>query len=153
MKNWFIGKGPDAGKDWRQEEKGATEDEMVGWHRWLSGNESEKSPEDSEGQRSPACCSPWGRKDSDMTERLGNNNTTASSRSECMASGIWGIDEKERQGQESREKERAVSCFFSQTKPLESPSFTLETNESWTVSNRGFPLTHDSPSMETQDSA
>ena len=57
-------------KDWRQEEKGATEDEMVGWHHQLSGNESEQSPEDSEGQRSPACCSPWGRKESDTTERL-----------------------------------------------------------------------------------
>ena len=49
QKSWLIGKDPDAGKDWRQEEKGATEDEMVGWHHWLSGHEFEQTPGDSEG--------------------------------------------------------------------------------------------------------
>ena len=48
-KCWFIGKDPDAGKDWRQEEKGATEDEMVGWHHWLNGYELEQTPGDGEG--------------------------------------------------------------------------------------------------------
>ena len=57
-KNWLIGKDPDAGKDWRQE-KGATEDKMVGGHHWLNGHEFEKAPGDSEGQRSIVCCSPW----------------------------------------------------------------------------------------------
>ena len=66
MKNWFIGKDPDAGKDWRQE-KGITEDEMVGWHHQLNGHEFEQTPGDGEGQRSLACCSPWGHKESDMT--------------------------------------------------------------------------------------
>ena len=51
-KNWLIGKDPDAGKDWRWEKKGMTEDEMVGWHHWLSGHEFEQSPRDSEGQGS-----------------------------------------------------------------------------------------------------
>ena len=54
-----LGKDPDAGKDWGQEEKGATEDEMVGWHHWLNGQEFEQTPGNSEGQGSPACCSPW----------------------------------------------------------------------------------------------
>ena len=59
-KNQLIGKDPDAGKDWRQKEKGAAEDEMVGWHHRLSGHEFEQTLGDSEGQGSLACCSPWG---------------------------------------------------------------------------------------------
>ena len=58
-KNRLIGKDPDAGKDWRQEEKGVTEDEMVGWHHQLKGSKSEQTSGDSEGQGSLACCSPW----------------------------------------------------------------------------------------------
>ena len=54
VKNWFTGKDPDAGKDWRREEKGMTEDEMVGWHHWLNGHEFEQTSGDSEGQGSPA---------------------------------------------------------------------------------------------------
>ena len=57
----FTGKDPDAGKDWRQEEKGMTVDEMVGWHHWLNGHEFEQALGDGEGQRSLACCSPWCR--------------------------------------------------------------------------------------------
>ena len=67
-KNWLIGKDPDAGKDWRQEEKGMTEDEMVEWHHCLDGQEFEQALGDDEEQRSLACCSPWGGKESDMTE-------------------------------------------------------------------------------------
>ena len=70
MKSQLFGKDPDAGKDWRQEEKGTTEDEMVGWHHWLDGHEFEQIPGVGDGQESLACCSPWGLKDSDMTERL-----------------------------------------------------------------------------------
>ena len=55
-----LGKDPDAGTDWRREEKGTTEDEMVGWHHWLSGHEFEETPGDGGGQRSLACHSPWG---------------------------------------------------------------------------------------------
>ena len=65
VKNWLIGKDPDVGKDWRQEEKGTTEDEMVGWHHWLDGHEFEQAPRDGVGQRNLACCSPWGRKESE----------------------------------------------------------------------------------------
>ena len=69
VKSWFIGKDPDAGKDWGQEEEtGVTEDEMVGWHRQLNGHEFEQTPGDSGGQRSLACCSnPWGCKELDVT--------------------------------------------------------------------------------------
>ena len=63
VKNWHIGKDPDAGKDWRQEEKGTTEDELVGWHHRLDGHEYEQTPGDAEGQESLECCSPCGRKE------------------------------------------------------------------------------------------
>ena len=65
-KNWLIGKDPAAGKDWRQE-KGMTEDEMVGWHHRLNGYEFEQALGVGDGQGSVACCSPWGYKESDMT--------------------------------------------------------------------------------------
>ena len=73
-KNLLIGKDPDAGKDWRQEEKGMTENKMGGWHYQLNGHEFERAPRDSEGQWSQACHSPWGRKESDVTEQLNNNS-------------------------------------------------------------------------------
>ena len=70
VKNWLTGKDPDAGKEWRQEEKGTTEDEMVGWHHWLDGHEFEQALGVGDRQGSLVCCSPWGCKKSDMTERL-----------------------------------------------------------------------------------
>ena len=66
-KSWLIGKDPDAGQDWRQEEKRATEDEMVGSHHWLNGHQFKQTQGDSEGQGSLECCSPWGREESDTT--------------------------------------------------------------------------------------
>ena len=73
VKNWLSEKGPDAGEDCRQEEKGMTEDEMVEWHHWLNGLEFEQTLGDGEGQGSLVCCSPWGYKESDTTEWLNNN--------------------------------------------------------------------------------
>ena len=70
VKNWLIWKDPDAGKDWRQEEKGTTGDEMVGWHHRLSGHEFEQAPGVGDRQGSLACHSPWGGKELDMTEHL-----------------------------------------------------------------------------------
>ena len=70
----LIRKDTDAGKDWRQEENGMTKDEMVGRHHWLNGHEFEQAVGDGEGQGSLASCSPWGRKESDTTEWLNNNN-------------------------------------------------------------------------------
>ena len=69
-KNWLIGKDPGVGKDWRQEEKGMTEDEMVGWHHWLHRHECEQAPGIGGGQGSLVCCSPRGRKESYTTEWL-----------------------------------------------------------------------------------
>ena len=60
----------DAGRDWEQEEKGTTENEMTGWHHWLEGLESEWTPGVGDGQRGLACCDSWGHKESDTTERL-----------------------------------------------------------------------------------
>ena len=69
-KSWLIGKDSDAGRDWRQEEKGMTEDEMAGWHHRLDGHEFGWTPGVGDGQRGLACYSSWGRKKSDTTERL-----------------------------------------------------------------------------------
>ena len=78
-------KDPDAGKDWRQEEKGTTEDEVVGWHHWLDGNELEQAPGVGEGQGSLVCCKPWGLKESDTTKQL---NWTELKNLECLESSV-----------------------------------------------------------------
>ena len=70
VKNWLTGKDPDAGKDWGQEEKGTTEDEMVGWHHRLDGHEFEQALDVRDGQGSLVCWSPWGHKELDTTEQL-----------------------------------------------------------------------------------
>ena len=70
VKNWLIGKDPDAGKHWKQEEKGMTEDETIGWHHWLNGHELEQTLEAGDGEGTLACCSSWDCKESDMTEWL-----------------------------------------------------------------------------------
>ena len=67
LKSRLTGKAPDAGKDWRQEEKATTEDEVVGWHHQLDGHVFDQTPGDSEGQGSLGCCSPLGGKESDTT--------------------------------------------------------------------------------------
>ena len=69
-KNWLIWKDPDAGKDWRQEEKRVTEDEMVVWHHWLDGHEFELAPGVGDGQESLTCCCPWGCRELETTDRL-----------------------------------------------------------------------------------
>ena len=69
-KSWLTGKDPDAGRDWGQDEKGTTEDEIAGWHHQLDGHEFEWTPGVGDGQGGLACWNSWGRKESDMTERL-----------------------------------------------------------------------------------
>ena len=69
-KSWLIGKDPDAGRGWGQEEKGMTEDEMAGWHHRLNAHEFEWTPGVDDGQGGLVCCDSWGRKESDMTEQL-----------------------------------------------------------------------------------
>ena len=70
VKNWLTWKDPDAGKDWGQEEKGTTEDEMVGWHHWLNGHGLGWTRGVGDGQGGLVCCSTWGCIELDMTERL-----------------------------------------------------------------------------------
>ena len=70
MTSQLFGKDPDAGKDWKQKEKGTTEDHMVGWHHRLNACEYEQVPGVGDGQGILACCSPWGHKELDMTESL-----------------------------------------------------------------------------------
>ena len=70
VKSWLIGKDPDAGRDWGQEEKGTTEDEMAGWHHWPNGRESERTPGVGDGQGGLVCCDSWGCRELDTTERL-----------------------------------------------------------------------------------
>ena len=70
VKSWLIWKDPDAGKDWGQEEKVMTEDEMVGWHHLLNGREFEWTPGVGDWQGGLACCGSWGHKESDTTEQL-----------------------------------------------------------------------------------
>ena len=72
----LFGKDSDAGRDWGQEEKGTTEDEMAGWHHWLGGRESEWTPGVGDGQGGLACCDSWGHKESDTTERLNWTETS-----------------------------------------------------------------------------
>ena len=73
VKNWLIGKDPDAGKDWRQEGKGTTEDEMVGWHHWVNGHEFDQALGVGDVQGRLACCTLWGHKELYMTEQLNWN--------------------------------------------------------------------------------
>ena len=70
VKSWLLWKDPDSRKDWRWEETGTTEDEMAGWCHWLDGHEFKQALGVGDSQGSLACCSPWGYKESDMTEQL-----------------------------------------------------------------------------------
>ena len=87
-KSWLIGKDSDARRDWGQEEKGTTEDEMAGWHHWLSGRESEWTLGVGDGQGGLACCDSWGREESDTTERLNWTELTESYTKNKKA-GMW----------------------------------------------------------------
>ena len=84
-KSWLIGKDPDAGDDWRREEKGTTEDEIVGWHHWLDGREFEQSLGVGDGQGGLVCCRPWGRKELDTTEWLNWTEAPSMSTQNCCS--------------------------------------------------------------------
>ena len=85
VKNWLIWKDPDAEKDWSRGQKGMIEDEMVGWHHWLNWHESESTGVGN-GQGRLVCCSPWGHKESDMTEQL---NWTENITQVCIKVVCW----------------------------------------------------------------
>ena len=84
LNRWLIGKVPDAGKDWGQKEKRASEDEMVGCYHWLNGHEFEQVPGVANGQGGLVCCSSWGHKESDMAGWLNNNNICV-----CMTDSLY----------------------------------------------------------------
>ena len=84
VKDWLIWKDPDAGKDWRQEEKGMTEDKMVGWHHQLNGHEFGLATGDGEGQGNLVCCSPWCHKELDTTECLNSSNNKMNDLAFCF---------------------------------------------------------------------
>ena len=88
VKNWLIGKDPDSGKDWKQEEKGMIEDEMVGWHHRLNGHEFEQALGVGDGQGCLACCSPRGCKELDMTDQLDWTDTNVRNKENTAKSGI-----------------------------------------------------------------
>ena len=85
VKGWLIGKDSDAGRDWGQEEKGTTEDEMAGWHHQLDGHESEWTPGVGDGQGGLACCDSWGR-------RVGHDWVTELSWTELKPPVFWFLD-------------------------------------------------------------
>ena len=87
----YIGKDPDAGQDWEQEEKGVTEDEMFGWHRWLKAHEFAQTQGDSEEQGSLVCCSPWDHKEW-VTERLNSNSLQILPWSVCVCLKMWWVE-------------------------------------------------------------
>ena len=86
VKNWLTGKDFDSGKNWRQEEKGMKDDDMVGWHQWLKGHEFEQALGVGDGQGSLACCSPWGHKELDTTEWL---TTRIAKNSDSKCDKMW----------------------------------------------------------------
>ena len=101
VKNWLIWKDPDAGKDWGRDEKGTTEDEVVGWHHWLNGHGFGWTPGVGDGQGGLVCCGSWGLRESDTTERLNWTEANqeqssdprvkaASWRIHCRRQLIWG---------------------------------------------------------------
>ena len=102
-KSRFIRKDPDAGKDWRQEKKGTTEDEMVGWHHWLNGHKFEQAPGVSDGQGDLALCSLWGRKVLDTTERLNWTDLTWKFLAKTLKD-AWGLLLRNRQVCARRDK-------------------------------------------------
>ena len=122
-KHWLIGKDPGAGRDWGQEEKGTTEDEMAGWHHWLDGRESEWTPGVGDGQGGLACCDSWGGKESDMTERLNSTKLNWNLRSEnegmdpryCLQTKeeeFWGNSKHIITWEEGIKETRTLSIYF-----------------------------------------
>ena len=136
-KNWLIGKDPDAGKDWRQEEKGMTEDEMVRWHHWLSGHEFEKAPGVGDGQGGLVCCSPSSRKESDMTKWFNWTEDPAENPSESYK-GLTAFPERSQEGtgrccpKVNSQRQEFFSVFWNQCDETE---FFDETRWTWIWAN------------------
>ena len=151
VKSQLIRKNPDAGKVWRQEEKEMTEDKMVGWHHWLNGHESEQAPGDGEGQGTLACCSPWGCKESDTTERLSNNsriltfifvysipNYIVFGEGLTPKSGTlreWGCFQKCKYSESKKIEQNSFASFLRNNWRMCSPKTKVQLKMSWRVHN------------------
>ena len=120
VKSQLIWKDPDAGKDWRQEEKGTTEDERVGWHHQCNGHEFEQAPGDGEEQGNLACCSPWGLKESDTAKQLNKKSRKVI---QSVGTRVGGL---------SRRKGQATGAFL--------PMFPWVSGSGCTLSGTGFLL-------------
>ena len=116
-KSWLLGKDSDAGRDWRQEEKGTTNDEMVGWHHWLDGHESEWTPGDGDVQGGLACCDSWGR-------RVGHDWVTDL---------IWSS---------THLKERKKKCNYYEVKWFISHQTNCDKYHLWRKADPMFPSSH-----------
>ena len=112
VKSWLIGKDPDAGKDWGQEEKGMTEDEMVGWHHWLNGHEFGWTLGVGDEQGGLVCCRSWGHKESDITEWLNWTELRMTRERERTQENIWIYikAEKSQPSPDNTERPRQDKC-------------------------------------------
>ena len=110
VKSRLIGKDPDAGKDWGQE-KGVTEDEIIGWHHWLNGHEFEQVPGDGEGQGSLVCCSPWGRNESTLYGTTGLTRWLRGKESACNVGDPGSIPRSGRSPGEGNGNPLQYSCL------------------------------------------
>ena len=114
-KSWLTGKDSDAGKDWRQDEQGTTEDEMAGWHHWLNGHEFEQAQGVGDGQGVLVCCSLWGHKESDVTERLSWKIQHQKRRTHIEQRGPGGVWKRRVESWRLREKTRNAIQFEGST--------------------------------------
>ena len=125
-KSWLIGKDSDSGRDWGQEEKGMTEDEMAGWHHLLNGRKFEWTPGVGDGQGGLACCNSWGHKESDTTEWL-NWTETKSYRRKKITKNRVEISQIE--SRKTKEKINKTKCWlFEKFNKIDKPLPTLTEN-------------------------
>ena len=125
-KSWLIGKDSDAGRDWGQEEKGTTEDEMAGWYHWLDGRQSEWTRGDGDGQGGLACCDSWGRKESDTTERLNWTELNWTERVEWWNNTTISVFLKKSSHGSGQWTERARPCLIKCNKNLIKASVNIQ---------------------------
>ena len=135
VKNWLTAKNSDAGKDWRQEEKGMTKDEMVGWHHRLNGHGFLQALGVGDGQWSLACCSPWGCKKLDMTELTELIHPTPAQRCQSVSTWLVTIPEVSGPRHTTKRRPRRELRNYSQFQHLRSVSvgWRLSLESLWTA--------------------
>ena len=137
VKSWLTRKDPDAGKDWRQEEKRVAKDEVVGWRHGLNGHETEQTRGDTERQGGLARCSPWGCKESDTTWRLYNSVKYAKTIISCVSIVVGPQNEKQNHQKNKKDKkEQNALSLFNLLKYL--PPFACHQSQGWLYRQREF---------------